>query len=62
MSTTNKDGDVPDPRENPKAVIHEELGPHRDAIEKLAELDMGVLSDDAETALDVLDDYQEESS
>ena len=60
MSTTDNDTETPDPRDNPEAVIHEELGDHRDAIEALADLDLGVLSEDAEKALRILD--QEESS
>jgi len=58
MSTINNHD--PDPRDDPEAVIHEELGDHRDAIEALADLDLGVLSEDAEKALRILD--QEESS
>ena len=60
MSTTDNDTETPDPRDDPEAVIHEELGDHRDAIEALADLDLGVLSEDAEKALRILD--QEESS
>jgi len=48
MSTTDNDTETPDPRDDPEAVIHEELGDHRDAIEALADLDLGVLSEDAE--------------
>jgi hypothetical protein len=55
MSTTDNDTETPDPRDNPKAVIHEELGDHRDAIEALADLDLGVLSEDAEKALEILE-------
>jgi hypothetical protein len=60
MSTTNNDTETPDPRDEPEAVIQEELGDHRNAIEALADLDLGVLSEDAEKALRILD--QEESS
>lgn len=55
MSTTGSDLETPPPREDPEAVIREELGDHREAIEALAELDMGVLSEDARTILTILD-------
>ena len=61
MSVTQPSGDDgPNPRDDPEAVIHEELGDHREAIEALAGLDMGVLSDDARQILEILD--QEEPS
>ena len=60
MSKTHNDTETPDPRDDPEAVIHEELGDHRDAIKALADLDLGVLSEDAEKALRIID--QEESS
>lgn len=61
MSTTNDTDDRPDPRDDPEAVIREELGEHREALEVLAEMDdLGVLSEDARKALAILD--QEESS
>jgi len=53
MSISNDD--TTDPREDPETVIREELGPYREAIEALADLDMGVLSEDAERALEILD-------
>ena len=61
MSVTQSNSDDgPNPRDDPEAVIHEELGDHREAIEALAGLDMDVLSDDARQILDILD--QEEPS
>jgi hypothetical protein len=61
MSVTQPRGDDgPNPRDDPEAVIHEELGDHREAIEALAGLDMGILSDDARHILEILD--QEEPS
>jgi hypothetical protein len=54
MSTTDNDIETADPRDDPEAVIQEELGDHQDAIEALADLDLGVLSEDAETALEIL--------
>jgi hypothetical protein len=61
MRVTQPSGDDgPNPREDPVAVIHEELGDHREAIEALARLDMGILSDDARQILEILD--QEEQS
>ena len=61
MSVTQSSGDDrPNPRDDPKAVINEELGDHREAIEALAGLDMGILSDDARQILEILD--QEEPS
>jgi hypothetical protein len=59
MSITHDDNERPDPWDDPEAVIREELGPYREAIEALADLDMGVLSEDAEQALEILD--QEDS-
>lgn len=56
MSITDSDStDQPNPREDPETVIREELGEHKDAIEALADLDMGVLSEDARRALEILD-------
>lgn len=56
MSITNDDSqDTPDPRDDPEAVIKQELGDHRNAIEALAEMDLGVLSEDARQALEILD-------
>lgn len=60
MSITDNGGETPDPRDDPEAVIREELGDHRDALEALADLDMGVLSEDARKILRILD--QEDSS
>jgi hypothetical protein len=61
MSITQSSGDEePNHRDDPEAVIHEELGDHREAIEALAGLDMGILSDDARHILEILD--QEEPS
>jgi hypothetical protein len=61
MSVTQPRGDDgPNPRDDPEAVIQEELGDHREAIEALAGLDMGILSDDARQILQILD--QEEPS
>jgi hypothetical protein len=56
------DTDAPNPRDDPEAVIREELGDHRDALEDLAEMDLGPLSADAEKALSILDEDQEGSS
>ena len=56
MSITQSSGNEgPNPRDDPEAVIHEELGDHREAIEALAGLDMGILSDDARQILEILD-------
>jgi hypothetical protein len=60
MTLAHGNNERPDPRDDPEAVIREELGPYRDAIEALADLDMGVLSEDAQKALEILD--QEGSS
>jgi len=46
----------PHPRENPKAVIREELGEHREVLEVLADMDLDELSEDAEKALAILDE------
>lgn len=62
MSTTGGDLDSPPSREDPETVIQEELGEHREAIEALAELDLGVLSEDAQQILQILDQAQEGSS
>jgi len=59
MSTTD-DTDSPDPRDDPEAVIREELGDHRDVLEVLADMNMGELSEDARKAVEILD--QEGSS
>jgi len=56
------DVDAPNPRDDPEAVIREELGDHREALEELAELNLGPLSDDARKALAILDGDQEGSS
>ena len=53
--TQSRSDDGRNLRDDPEAVIHEELGDHREAIEALAGLDMGVLSDDARQILDILD-------
>lgn len=54
--------ETPDPRDDPEAVIREELSGHRDAIEALAEMDdLGVLSEDARKALEILDQEAESS-
>ena len=58
--TQSRSDDGPNPRDDPEAVIHEELGDHREVIEALAGLDMGILSDDARQILEILD--QEEPS
>lgn len=50
----------PDPREDPETVIGEELSEHREAIEALADMELGVFSMDACQILDILD--QEESA
>jgi hypothetical protein len=62
VSTIGDDSGGPPPREDPKTVIQEELGEHRQAIEALADLDLGVLSEDARHILRILDQAQEESS
>jgi hypothetical protein len=62
MSITGQNPHAPDPRDDPEAVIREELGDHRDALEALADMDLGVLSEDARQALEILDQSQEESS
>ena len=53
--TQSRSDDGPNPRDDPEAVIHEELSDHREAIEALAGLDMGILSDDASYILEILD-------
>jgi hypothetical protein len=58
MSTI--DNPDPDPRDDPEAVIREELSEHRDVLEVLADMDLGELSEDAQKALAILD--QEEGS
>ena len=58
MSTINNHD--PDPRDDPEAVIREELSEHRDVLEVLADMDLGELSEDAQKALAILD--QEEGS
>lgn len=61
MSITNDDStDTPDPRDDPEAVIREAFSGHREEVERLAAMDMGVLSEDAQQILEVLD--QEEDS
>lgn len=59
MSITDNGSEAPDPRDDPEKVIREELGDHREALEALADLDMGVLSEDARKALQILN--QEDS-
>lgn len=59
MSVTDADP-APDPRNDPEAVIREELGEYRETVEALADLDLGVLSEDARRVLEVLG--QEESA
>jgi len=44
------------PRDNPEEVIHEELEGHEDVIEAVAELNLGKISEDAQVALEVLQD------
>jgi hypothetical protein len=61
MSTTTEK-DLPDPRDEPKEVIREELGEYRDELEALADLGMGKLSQDAERALNVLQEVDGEGS
>jgi len=56
MSTTNNDTETPDPQDDPEAVIHEELGDHVEALEALVDLDLGVLSEDARKALEILEE------
>ncbi|AUX09233.1 hypothetical protein AArcSl_1604 [Halalkaliarchaeum desulfuricum] len=50
--------DPPAIDEDPHSVIEEELGDHREALEALAEMDLGVLSADARRALEMLDQAQ----
>jgi len=52
--------ETPPPREDPETIIREEFSEHREAVEALADLDMGVLSEDAQTILTILD--QDDSS
>ena len=56
------DADAPNPRDYPEEVIREELGEHQEALEELAELDLGPLSADARKALSILEGDQEGSS
>jgi hypothetical protein len=56
------DTDAPNPRDDPEAVIREELGDHREALQDLAEMDLGPLSADARKALAILEEDQEGSS
>lgn len=51
----------PYPRDNPEEFICERFRDHREVIEALAELDMGILSEDAETILEILDQEEESS-
>jgi len=58
-------GDVdgkPHPREDPEAVIREELGEHREVLEVLADMDLDELSEDARKALEILDETEPEGT
>ena len=61
MSVTQPSGDEgPNPREDPEAVIHEELGDHSEVMEALEGGDRGMREEDARQILQILD--QEEPS
>lgn len=50
-----EDTETPWPQDDPAAVVRAELAGHREAIEALAAMDLGVLSADARQAVEILD-------